>query len=152
MRTSAMTQGMRDAIGIESEPFGFEVEKGDIVRYAQAIGDPNPLFRDEGQARRTRCGGIIAPPTYLIVMRVLKPASMKHLPGRAYARSLDGGSRWRYFEPIRPGDRLTATMKLAEVYERDGSLGSMLFQVFELTYVNQLGQVVATQRDTAIRY
>lgn len=147
---SVITQEMRDRIGTESEPYTLEVEKGDIARYAQAIGDANPIFTDEAAARLTRYGGIVAPPTYLIVMRILEPRDLK-LRG-PYTRSVDGGSHWRYLEPVRPGDRLTARVKLVDLYEREGALGPMLFVITEITYVNQFGRTVLVQRDTAIRY
>jgi len=145
---------MRRMIGVVSEPYTFEVEKGDIVRYARAIDETNPLFCDEVAARRMRYGGIIAPPTYLIVMRIIEAqvANRRSLWQIPYTRSLDGGSDWTYFEPIRAGDRLTATTKIAELYERDGAWGHMLFIVTEITYANQFGQVVVKQRDTGIYY
>ena len=45
--TSVITDEMRRMVGVESQPYTFEVEKGDIVRYAQFIGEHNPLFTDE---------------------------------------------------------------------------------------------------------
>lgn len=149
-----ITEEMRQAIGVESAPYTFEVEKGDIIRYAQAIGDPNPTFRDEVAARRSRYGGIIVPPTYLIVMRIFEAAAFRErLALRSpLGRSVDGGSVWTYFEPIRPGDRLTATAKVVGLYEREGRWDRMIFRIIEITYVNQFGQVVAKQRDTAIFY
>src|SRR5689334_22289720 len=42
----------------------YEVERGAIRRFAEAIGDSSPLFNDEAAARRTRFGGMIAPPTF----------------------------------------------------------------------------------------
>ncbi|MCE2465561.1 MAG: MaoC family dehydratase N-terminal domain-containing protein [Dehalococcoidia bacterium] len=41
------------AIGVESPPQVLEVEKGAIIRFAQAIGDPNPMWNDESEARRS---------------------------------------------------------------------------------------------------
>ncbi len=153
-KNSVITDAMRHVIGVESEPYTFVVEQGDIIRYAQAIGDANPLFTDEVAARKMRYGGIVAPPTYLIVMRIIEGqvADRRALLQFPYQRSLDGGSDWTYYEPIRPGDRLTATAKIADLYERDGSLGSMLFVVTEITYRNQFGEVVVRQRDTGIYY
>jgi acyl dehydratase len=153
-QNAVITDAMRRVIGVESQPYTFEVEKGDIVRYAQAIGEVNPLFMTEPAARKMRYGGIIAPPTYLIVMRFIESqvANQRALLQIPYRRSLDGGSDWTYLEPIRPGDRLTATAKIAELYERDGSRGHMFFVVTEITYVNQFGEVVVRQRDTAIYY
>lgn len=153
-QTSVITPEMRSAIGVESEPYVFEVEKGDIIRYAQAIRESNPLFRDEVAARRSRFGGIIAPPTYLIVMRILESEAFdrKVRLDIPFTRSVDGGSQWRYYEPVRPGDRITATKKLVDLHERQGNQGRMLFKVSEITYRNQFGQVVMVQRDTAIYY
>ncbi len=147
---SRITSAMREAIGVASEPCSLEVEKGDVMRYARATGETDLLFLDEAAARGTRYGGIVAPPTYLIVMR-------PQLAGRLnlespYPKSLDGGTRWTYVAPIRPGDRITATAKLVELYEREGRLGTMLFQVIEIEYTDQFGQRVVSERDTHIRY
>jgi len=101
-------------------------------------------------ARLTRFGGIVAPPTYLIVMRPMVAARLRL--ESPYPKSLDGGTRWTYVEPVRPGDRISATARLANLYEREGRLGTILLQVIDIEYVNQFGQRVVSQRDTHIRY
>ena len=65
---------------------------------------------------------------------------------------LDGGSAWEYFQPVRPGDRITAVARLESLTEREGRLGRMLFAVYVIEYTNQSGAPVATQRNTLIRY
>jgi hypothetical protein len=40
---------------------------------------------------------------------------------------------------------------VADVYEKEGSSGNLLFIIFETDYVNQDGQQVARLRQTAIR-
>ena len=67
---SLITDKMRKAIGVESEPLLYDVDKWHIQRFAEAIGDPNPLYQDEAAARKTRYGGIIAPPTFFRGRRV----------------------------------------------------------------------------------
>ena len=145
-----LTEEMRrDAVGIEGKPSVLDVEKGAIQRFAEAVGDPNPLWNDEGQARKSRYGGVLAPPTFLRSVRPEAPS----LPfGVPFERLLDGGSDWEYFEPVRAGDRITAVVRIADVSQRSGRLGPMLFTVTETTYTNQLGEVVATQRSTSIGY
>lgn len=60
---SFLTEEMRrQAIGQKSEPHTIDVEKGAIIKFAQAIEDDNPLFNDDMAARESRYGGIIAPP------------------------------------------------------------------------------------------
>ena len=148
-RESAITRQMRDAIGVESEPVTHEVEKGAIIKFAQAIEDPNPLFSDEEAARKTRHGGLVAPPTFLRSMSAGPPKVEVRGP---YPAILDGGSEWEYFEPVRPGDMITVTAKVADISERQGRLGNMLFIIGDTEYVNQLGRIVARQRNTLISY
>ena len=150
---SFITEEMRKAIGVES-PAGpeTEIEKGHIRRFAEAIGDSNILFTDEGNARATRYGGIIAPPTFF---RSCMGGGGQRIDVRAITgltRALDGGSEWEYFEPVRPGDRISVTTKIADFQERDGRMGKMLITYNQSTYRNQFGKVVATQTTSGILY
>ena len=140
---------MRATIDVESEPLTHDVEKGAIIKFAEAIGDTNPIFNDEVAARQSKYGGMIAPPTFL---RSMSSGPLKVDVRNPYSANLDGGSEWEYFEPVRPGDRITVTTKIANIYERAGRLGNMLFMVRETNYVNQFGNTVATQRTTGISY
>ena len=146
---SAITPEMKATIGVESEPRTSEVETGAIIKFAEAIGDTNPIYNEEAAARQSRYGGMIAPPTFL---RSMSAGPLKVDVRSSYSANLDGGSEWEYFEPIRPGDRITVTTKVADIYERAGRLGNMLFMVRETNYVNQFGNTVATQRTTGINY
>ncbi len=146
---SVITQEMREVIGIESEPITTEVEKGAIAKFARAIGDDNPRYSDEEAARASSSGGIIAPPTFLRSVRAPRPP--REFPSQ-FSANLDGGSEWTYFEPVRPGDRITVTAKIADFNERKGRLGTMLFTIRETRYANQFGNTVAIQRGTGISY
>ena len=145
-----LTEEMREqAIGTESEPLTMEVEKGAIIKFAQAIGDENPLWNDQAAARKTRYGGLIAPPTFLRSLRLERP----ELPFESsFTRVLDGGSDWEYFQPVRPGDLITAVSRLTDLQERPGRMGIMIFMISLITYRNQFDEVVATQTSTSIRY
>ena len=149
MAESIITDKMRAAIGVESVPVTEEVEKGAIIRFAQAIGDPNPLFTDEAAARKSRYGGLIAPPTFLRSVIAGPPTVEFEQP---YSAGLDGGSEWEYFEPVRPGDRITHTVRITDLFEREGRLGNMLFVISEGRFVNQFGTLVALERNTGIHY
>lgn len=144
-----ITQHMLDAVGVESEPRTVEVEKGAILKFAEAIGDANPLYTDEIAARKSSSGGLIAPPTFL---RSISSGPPKVQIKSPYSAVLDGGSQWDYFESVRPGDQITVTTCVAKLFERSGKLGNMLFIVRETKYVNQFSQVVAIQRTTNISY
>ena len=96
---SAITPEMKAAIGVESEPRTSEVETGAIIKFAEAIGDTNPIFNDEAAARQSRYGGMIAPPTFL---RSMSAGPLKVDFRIPYSANLDGGSEWEYFEPSVP--------------------------------------------------
>ena len=147
---SFLTEEMRRAaIGLESDPKTIEVEKGAIIKFAEAIGDENPVYNDEEEARASRYGGLIAPPTFLRSAVSARPELPFEVP---FERLLDGGSDWEYFEPVRPGDRITAVSRIEDINERNGRIGLMLISTIIITYTNQFGQVVATQTNTSIRY
>src|SRR6266566_6090129 len=109
MANKYVTDEVRKQIGMQSEARVVEVERGAIRRFAEAVGDPNPLFNDEKRARQTRFGGMIAPPTFC---RSLGAPILDVKLNMAQFRGLDGGSEWEYFEPVRPGDRITVQSKL----------------------------------------
>jgi acyl dehydratase len=54
-------------IGKGTTPQSFEITKKDIRRAAQAMAlgkELNPLYVDEEYAKKTKCGGTIAPPGF----------------------------------------------------------------------------------------
>ena len=53
---------------------------------------------------------------------------------------------------MRAGDHVTAVSRVVDVFNRIGRLGQMLFIITQTTYTNQLKQLVATQKNTMIRY
>ena len=147
---SFLTEEMRNqAIGQKSEPRSIDIEKGAIIKFAQAIEDDNPLYNDEMVARDSRYGGLIAPPTFLRSVGVDRPPYPFDMP---FNRMLDGGSDWEYFHPVRAGDRITAISEIADINERIGRMGLMVITSIVVTNRNQFGQVAATQTSTSIRY
>ncbi|HUY19496.1 MAG TPA: MaoC family dehydratase N-terminal domain-containing protein [Candidatus Binataceae bacterium] len=149
MANKVVTDEVRAQIGIQGEARTYEVERGAIRRFAEAVGDPNPLFNDEVAARDSRFGGMIAPPTFCRSLGSAIPQVKLDLPG---FRVLDGGSDWEYRAPIRPGDRITVQSRIADIRETAGRLGPMVFLVVETSYTNHFGQLCTRQRSTIIRY
>jgi N-terminal half of MaoC dehydratase len=128
---------LKARIGVVGPRASATVEAGHLKRFVEAIGDPNPRWAEE------------APPTYLVA---LVPVSMHLAEAEEYGKGwLNGGNRFEHFEPVRVGDRITATGKVADVYEKSGGSGAMMFILFETDYVNQHGRTVARLRGTAIR-
>jgi acyl dehydratase len=135
------------------------VGANDIRRWAIAIHYPEPppaACVDEKTAERGPWGGLVAPRDFnpfawLPVSGRSEPwlRGMGTAPG---TRVLNGGQRSRYFAPIRPGDVITSVASLANAYEREGRLGTMLFLVNETRWTNQSGQLVRVGNRTTIYY
>jgi hypothetical protein len=135
--TTSVIDRLRARIGKDVASTEATVEAGHLRRFAEAIGDPNPRWTRE------------APPTFLVA---LAPASIHLAEAEEYGKGwLNGGNRFEYLEPVKVGDRITATGRVADVYEKTGSSGGLLFIIFETDYVNQHGRTVAKLRGTAIR-
>lgn len=146
---SLISEVMRSNIGVESEPIVYEVEKGAIKKFAEAIGDPNPLWQDEEYARKSVYGGIIAPPTFAISLRH-DPFLDRVKQMAAFKRILNGGNDIEYFQPLRPGDIISVTGKVVDIRERAGKAGNMAFMTVELSYRKQDGELAARIRNTII--
>lgn len=148
--TSSIAKEFVKLIGVEAKPEFWEVEKGHIRRFAQAIGDPNPLWRDEEYVGKTRYGGIIAPPFFLIDAGLVKFVDrlVDMCPQKA---NINGGTEIDFYRPMKVGDTIETVAKLSEVKERTGKSGPMIFLTVEVTYSNQKGELVARCRNTFIR-
>lgn len=147
---TGLSAEFKKLVGVESEPEVWEVEKGHIRRHAEAIGDPNPLWQDEGYARKTRYGGIIAPPLHLIDTGLVKLVDrlVDMAPEKA---NINGGTELDFYRPMKVGDTITTVAKLANVKEKAGKSGSMIFLTVEVSYTNQRGELVTRCRNTFIR-
>jgi len=151
-----ITKEMNDHIGVEKNLGSVEIEKGAIRKFAQAIGDQNPLFQEESIANESYTNGIIAPPTFLrsvdAACALLDTESKIDIIPDHFNARVDGGSEWEYFGHVRPGDTITVTKTIQDLFERSGRMGEMLFVVSIIKYVNQLNELIATQTTTGICY
>ena len=135
--TAPIIDRLKSRIGVDGPSVTATVEAGHLKRFAEAIGDRNPRWARE------------VPPTFLVA---LAPISVHVAEAEEYGKGwLNGGNRFESIEPVKVGDRITATGRVADVYEKTGSSGTLLFIIFETDYVNQHGRPVARLRGTAIR-
>jgi len=153
---SLINAELRKMVGVPSEPIVFKVEEGAIQRYAQAIGDPNPLFNDIGGADKNKYGRLICPPGFtgwpvkggISFIGLVESLAKAGAPPRL----LDGGVEFEFFETIGAGDMLTATTKIANMAERETKMGKTMFTKVETTFLNQNGKVALKIWSTMIQF
>ncbi|MFC2058640.1 MaoC family dehydratase N-terminal domain-containing protein [Chloroflexota bacterium] len=135
-----------------------EVTVWSILKYINALKDPNPIWRDDDYAKKTRWDGVIAPPTFVEVYspinRALREISGEYPDGELrgatcniklpFDRLFAGGEEFEFFIPIRPGDAISCDGSLGDVYEKQGSSGgSLVFVRLDKEYHNQRGELIA---------
>ncbi len=138
----------RSLIGRKSEPVLHEVEKGEIRRFAEALGDPNPSYVDEAAARAAGHASLVAPPTFAAVLAA----------NDRFRQSLDLGAgsllhvdqQLEIARPVVAGDALTITSRVADVQERAGGSGPMDVLVLEGEARDAQGQFVFRARSTLV--
>ena len=137
-----------DQVGLELPEKVFEVEKGALQRFGEAVGDMNPLYHNEEYARQSRYGAIIAPPTFVVTMTMGLAEYYRWDFGRV---GIHGGEEYEYLRPIKAGDTITCKTRVADIYEKEGKRGKMAFMVLESLLENQDGDLVASIKRTRIR-
>ena len=119
----------KSLIGRESEPVVHDVEKGAIRRFAEALGDPNPIYVDEDAARAAGHPALVAPPTFHAVLTGNE--RFRHSLDLGTRSLLHGEQQFEYGRPIVAGDRISVKTRVADVQERAGASGPMDILVLE---------------------
>jgi acyl dehydratase len=112
-----------------------------IRKFTEAIGETNPIHTDEEAASKGPYGSLTAPPSFAVTFRNGQHF-FQHVP-RFGKQGFDAGKDVEFVAPIRPGDSITLSSHVKEIYEKTGRTGSMVFVIVRSTLKNQKGEVVA---------
>jgi acyl dehydratase len=112
-----------------------------IGKFIDAIGETNPLHTDAAAAAEGPYGGLTAPPSFAVTFRNGQHF-FQHVP-RFGKAGFDAGKDVEFVSPIRPGDSITLSSHVKEIYEKTGRSGSMVFVIVRTTLKNQKDEVVA---------
>jgi acyl dehydratase len=132
--------------GERSEAVSNVVEKGAVRKFAEAIGDPNPLYVDEAAAKKSRYGGLIAPPTF---PRTFEYGEIEGIgpPGQGL---IHGEHRIRYERPLRVGEEVLCYVVFKDYYEKESHGEPLGFVISERVGESSSGERIFTMEDTAI--
>jgi Uncharacterized conserved protein len=140
---------------LDAVNFAFPVEWGKCRELALALLDPDPAmaFSDDP--------GVVAP---VLPVPVIQPVcSFRYGPENAppivtmskrgmvdRSRLLQGGLDFEFHRPIRSGDTLAVTERLANTYDKKTSKGVLRFLEFEAVFRTPEGELVCTVITTNI--
>jgi acyl dehydratase len=117
------------------------VTREHIRQFCETIGESNPLYTDDEAAKNGPYRGVVAPPSFAVTFRNGRHF-FEHIP-RFGRRGFDAGKDVEFVNPIRPGDNISLSSSVKEIYEKTGRTGSMVFVIIRSTLRNQDGDVVA---------
>lgn len=145
-----ITPELLQHVGKTEAPRTELVTRRDIRKYSVATG----------QHRAEFLRGEVAPPMFhialfwdVVEMSELSPDGVfidKLLPEFPLKRAMAGGWKIDYFKPIHPGDVLTATRTLTDIYEKQGSKGPLIFYDLVTEVVDDDGEAVLAEKITRI--
>lgn len=134
-------------VGRESAPVVLDVERGHIRRFAEAVGDTNPIYVDEAAARAAGHPRIPAPPTFAIALRANDPRGGIDIDWR---KLLHGEQEFVFTRPLYAGDRLTIVGRIAAADVKETKSGVMDVMVLETVATDGDGTRVFTARSTVL--
>jgi acyl dehydratase len=139
------------AAGKTFPPYEFRVERGKIKEFADALGDPNPIYRDAAYAASTPLGAIVAPPTFLRSFLYEPRTAAEALRVKDWSYIVHGEQEFEYFAPIHAGDVLTAQERIVSITEKQSRrAGTLHVAVIESVSHNQRGEKVQVARRTLV--
>ena len=148
--TALLSQEILSCIGRQSSPRREIVTRRDIRKYAIAT--------DNRQAKYL--AGDVAPPLFhvhlfwdVVPLSALSPDGVSIdtlLPRFPLEKAMAGGLDITYHQPIKPGDWLTATRTLTDIYEKSGRSGPLIFYEVLMEVHNDAGEPVVTEKTTRI--
>tara|TARA_R110002110_G_scaffold205066_1_gene416623 strand:- start:12385 stop:12840 length:456 start_codon:yes stop_codon:yes gene_type:complete len=145
-----LSEELLSTIGRKSEPQRELVTRRDIRKYAVATGNRQRKYLD----------GDKAPPMFhvplfwdVVELDQLTPDGVSIdtlLPKFPLEKAMAGGLRIEYLKDIVPGDWLTATRTLTNIYEKRGRSGPLIFYEVVMDVVNDAGEPVIRETTTRI--
>lgn len=142
--------------GRPQAPHNLQAEADTIRHFTWSYGDDNPLYSDPAYGATSRWGGLIAPPLYLLTMGENEvgrlPAAVRASSRGALAgvHLFNSGAEFRFYAPIRPGDRLVEAMRLVDLEEKESTFAGSRSVIShnEHTYQNAVTRDVVAVRRT----
>jgi acyl dehydratase len=134
--------------GKEYNEVTFTVDPDHVIRFCDAIGEDNPVFRDDAAAREAGYDGQIAPPTFITALQIMTSGQvvMDQELGLNYSMVVHGEQEYEYARPLRAGETLTAMPRIADIYSR----GPNEFLITEAEIKDEAGNIVCVARSTIL--
>ncbi|ROZ85497.1 MaoC family dehydratase N-terminal domain-containing protein [Gordonia sp. OPL2] len=138
------------AMGREFEPVSLLITRSRLCAFAEATGQHDPVYTDLDAAKQAGHRDLPVPPTFMFGIELEAPNPFAFLAelGVDLRRVLHGEQQFDYRQMAYAGDELTATSRIADMFDKKGGL--LDFIVKDTTVTNQDGVTVAVLRGTTV--
>jgi len=140
--------------------FDYPVTRIDIERFAMATGETDPVHHDLAAATAAGHDDVVAPTMFTYAVRMhastldaeLGPDGSPDgdVPPLRATRAMAGETSIEFGVPIVAGDVITVRKRIADMFEKQGRSGPLVFVMTEFELTNQRGEHVATERFTRV--
>jgi acyl dehydratase len=138
------------------------IDRKDIVRFAIATGETDPIHFQPDAARAVGYADVVAPPLFYVSLRTgvfnMVPASGLHaegtplrdIPPLAYTQAMAGETTAELHRPFVAGDEVTCSRRVASASTKQGRSGRLTFIRFEYRYADADDEPIAVEHFTRI--
>ncbi|WP_066253642.1 MaoC family dehydratase N-terminal domain-containing protein [Neobacillus drentensis] len=136
----------KDRIGKQSNKVKNVVERGAVKKFAEAIGDLDPIYFDEETGENSRYKANLAPPTF---PRTFDYGDIEglNLPNKGL---IHGEQTFHYERPLRVGEEVFCFAKVKNYFEKKGNFGEMGFLVIENYGEDVSGALIFSSTSTVV--
>jgi len=132
----------------------------DIAKFAQAIGETNPIHFDSTAARLAGYPDIVAPPLFFQTM-TYDPVALNLLPADGSpieldvpvpaTRAMGGSSEYTLTRPARAGEWIQVRSRLNDVQVKRGKAGPLYAIIVQTDFIDADGTRVASETATYLK-
>lgn len=151
-----MSKIRKEFANTRQQTFEFLVERGKIREFANAVCDPNPVYRDVEHARRLGFDDLLVPVTFPAnhilqldsenaVLELMQMINMNE------ATSVHGSCEFIHRRPVCAGEAFRGEIWFGDIYEKQGKRGgTMTFVEMEVRFIDRNEETAFTMRNLFI--
>jgi acyl dehydratase len=159
-----LVKNLTEEVGVEHAELLGVISAGRIGRYAAAVDDSNPLYRDAEYARSLGYAHVVAPPNLIVAvinwtsgaaydrLREDGTEADSHLPGvpASGVRVMGGGEEIEFVAPIVAGTEVSRTTVLLDINQRESKTGPLVVARYQDHYTDSSGAALVNSVRTVI--
>lgn len=149
---------------VDASPLVLHVhlDRKDIVRFAMATGETNPIHFEPSAAREAGFPDVVAPPLFYVSLRTsvfnLVPADQLHeegtplrdIPPLSFTQAMAGETTAELYRPFVAGDDVTCHRVIDSVSTKQGRSGALTFIRYRYRYTGTDDEPIAVENFTRI--